>query len=201
MGRQPTPDDLVVPLPPEHATRRREGRLLEGIRNRSYCFKQFRDDLNRLGFRHRRGHDVRRTMAFAQPRGRRPKGHPRALHAHPSQERLVDRRLRDVPVEALCREVEKLVVKRHEPEHRAQMRCGGDVRARRWGRGPAPAGASPRASRRCSRSRSFTRLLRRSRVGKPSDFAGPGPRPAICHWRLVGFSRPGPRTPAKGQIP
>jgi hypothetical protein len=32
------------------------------MRDKSYCFKRFRDDLGWLGFRHRRGHDLRRTM-------------------------------------------------------------------------------------------------------------------------------------------
>jgi hypothetical protein len=34
----------------------------EGMRNKSYAFKRLREDLQALGFRHRRAHDLRRTM-------------------------------------------------------------------------------------------------------------------------------------------
>jgi integrase len=62
MGRQPTPDDLILPRPPDHANRRRKQWTPEGMRDKSYCYKRFRDDLALLAFRHRRGHDLRRTM-------------------------------------------------------------------------------------------------------------------------------------------
>ena len=39
MGRQPTPDDLIVPMPPEAALRRRSDWTPEGMRNKSYCFE------------------------------------------------------------------------------------------------------------------------------------------------------------------
>jgi integrase len=123
MGRQPIADDLIVPLPPEHATRRREGRLLEGMRNRSYCFKRFRDDLKLLGFRHRRGHDLRRTMvSLSREDGARKDILELCTHNPRSSGSSIDV-YTTFPWEALCREVEKLVVRRHEPEHRAQMRA------------------------------------------------------------------------------
>ena len=61
MGRQPTADDLIVPLPADHAVRRRTLWTPDGMRDKSYCFKRFRDDLGLLRCRHRRGHDLRRT--------------------------------------------------------------------------------------------------------------------------------------------
>ena len=62
MGRSPTADDLIVPLRPEDVARRRDAREDGGMRNTSYSFKRLRDDLITLGLRHRRGHDLRRTM-------------------------------------------------------------------------------------------------------------------------------------------
>jgi integrase len=62
-GRSPGDDDLVVPLPfdpPKKQAPRnpRQG----GMRNKSDSFKRLRADLVLLGLRHRRGHDLRRTM-------------------------------------------------------------------------------------------------------------------------------------------
>jgi integrase len=62
MGRAPTPDDLLLPLPPEHSIRRRNNPEAEPMRSKTYCFKRLRDDLVVLGLRHRRGHDLRHTM-------------------------------------------------------------------------------------------------------------------------------------------
>jgi hypothetical protein len=62
MGRAPTLNDLVVPLPPDHAARRRGDPNAEPMRSKTYVFKRLRDDLKALGLRHRRGQDLRRTM-------------------------------------------------------------------------------------------------------------------------------------------
>ncbi len=55
-GRPPQEDDLVVPLPAGP-------RVPAGtMRTRHHSHKRLRKDLKALGFRHRRGHDLRRTM-------------------------------------------------------------------------------------------------------------------------------------------
>jgi|GEM_PF-1112731 len=61
MGWPPGPDDLLIPLPPEHAARRRGDRTRVPIRSKSYCQKRVTDDLMALALRHRREHDLRRT--------------------------------------------------------------------------------------------------------------------------------------------
>ena len=123
MGRQPMPDDLIVPLAPDHAARRRENPTREGMRNRSYCFKRFRDDLKLLGFRHRRGHDLRRTMvSLSREDGARKDILELCTHNPKKTGSSIDV-YTTFPWEALCREVEKLVVRRHDPRQRAQMRA------------------------------------------------------------------------------
>jgi hypothetical protein len=61
MGRAPTPKDLIIPMPPEHSARRRTKRG-DPMRDKTYSFKRLRSDLVALALRHRRGHDLRRTM-------------------------------------------------------------------------------------------------------------------------------------------
>jgi hypothetical protein len=62
MGRAPTPDDLIVPLPPDAAERRRS-RSGEPFRGHDYSGKRWRDeDLLALGWRHRRHYDMRATF-------------------------------------------------------------------------------------------------------------------------------------------
>jgi len=62
MGRKPEADDLIVPLPPEHAARRRS-RHGEAYRGHDYSGKRWRDaDLPTLGWRHRRHYDMRATF-------------------------------------------------------------------------------------------------------------------------------------------
>ncbi|HEY0881623.1 MAG TPA: site-specific integrase, partial [Archangium sp.] len=56
MGRPPTPDDLVLPLPPE--AKSKFGRW----RRKGFSYDRLERDLEVLGLRHRRGHDLRRTM-------------------------------------------------------------------------------------------------------------------------------------------
>jgi len=124
MGRQPTPDDLIVPMPPEHAARRREGRTLEGMRTRTYCFKRFRDDLKMLGFRHRRGHDLRRTMiSLSREDGARKDLLELCTH-NPSKKGSSIDVYTTFPWEAFCGEVQKLLVRRRTPDNVVDLRPG-----------------------------------------------------------------------------
>jgi integrase len=61
MGRPPGPDDLLLPLPPEDAGRRRGDRTRLPRRSKTYAYKRFKADLENLGLRHRREQDLRRT--------------------------------------------------------------------------------------------------------------------------------------------
>jgi hypothetical protein len=57
VGREPEPDDLVVPLPPDAAARR-QSRTGEPIRTDDYAGKRWRDeDLPMLGWRRRRSNE------------------------------------------------------------------------------------------------------------------------------------------------
>ncbi len=61
MGRLPTPDDLIVPMPAP--TKGKGYRApLGAIRTNSIVQKQFLKDLAMLGMRHRRGHDLRSAL-------------------------------------------------------------------------------------------------------------------------------------------
>ncbi len=57
MGREPGPDDLVVPCP-----YRVRLRSLGVMRDKNYSRKRLIEDFAALELRHRRGHDLRRTM-------------------------------------------------------------------------------------------------------------------------------------------
>ncbi|HET6613665.1 MAG TPA: site-specific integrase [Kofleriaceae bacterium] len=61
VGRHPEDDDLIVPLPPEVAARRKT-RAGDPHRNDDYVGKRWREDLPALELRHRRGHDMRATF-------------------------------------------------------------------------------------------------------------------------------------------
>jgi hypothetical protein len=62
MGRHPEPDDLIVPLPPEHAARRRT-RSGQPFRGHYYSGDRWRrEDLPTLEWRHRRHYDMRATF-------------------------------------------------------------------------------------------------------------------------------------------
>jgi integrase len=123
MGRQPTPDDLIVPMPPEHAARRREGPMREGMRSRTYCFKRFRDDLKMLGFRHRRGHDLRRTMiSLSREDGARKDLLELCTHNPKKKGSSIDV-YTTFPWEAFCGEVQKLVVRRRDPDNVVDIRA------------------------------------------------------------------------------
>ncbi len=62
VGRSPTADDLIVPLPSKAITRRR-AREGEPFRSHDYSGKRWREeDLPALGWRHRRHYDMRATF-------------------------------------------------------------------------------------------------------------------------------------------
>lgn len=63
IGRPPTEDDLIVPLPPDAAERRRSRVSLEPFRGANYSGLLWREtDLPALGWRHRRHYDMRATF-------------------------------------------------------------------------------------------------------------------------------------------
>ena len=123
MSRQPTPDDLIVPRPPDHAIRRRTLWTPEAMRDKSYCFKRFRDDLGRLGFRHRRGHDLRRTMvSLTREDGARKDILELCTHNPQKTGSSIDV-YTTFPWEALCAEVAKLRVQRRGPGDIVELRA------------------------------------------------------------------------------
>jgi integrase len=63
MGRDPTPNDLIVPMPPADAAKRTKRRDAEPFRTTYYSDRRWRDeDLPALGWRHRRHYDMRATF-------------------------------------------------------------------------------------------------------------------------------------------
>lgn len=63
MGRDPTPNDLLVPMPPGDAAKRTKRRDAEPFRTTYYSDRRWRDeDLPALGWRHRRHYDMRATF-------------------------------------------------------------------------------------------------------------------------------------------
>jgi len=123
MGRQPTPDDLVVPLPPDHASRRKVRGTAEGMREKGYCFKRFRDDLGLIGFRHRRGHDLRRTMvSLTREDGARKDILELCTHNPRKTGSSIDV-YTTFPWEALCGEVAKLRIQRRTPDNIVALRA------------------------------------------------------------------------------
>ncbi len=90
-GRAPGPEDLLVPLPPEHAQRRRGAHKGEPMRTKTYVFKRTREDLALLELRHRRSHDLRRTMiSLARTDGARAELLERCTHNPAKKERSID---------------------------------------------------------------------------------------------------------------
>jgi len=109
MGRAPGPDDLVVPRPPEHARRQRALRDPDGMRDKNYSRKCLMSDLGVLGLRHRRGHDLRRTMiSLARSDGARRDLLERVTHS-PKDDRSIDM-YTTFEWEAVCDEVAKLKI-------------------------------------------------------------------------------------------
>ena len=96
MGRAPTPDDLIIP------SRR-------GVnRSRHHSLEKFREDLERLGMRRRRQHDLRRTfISLARTDGARKDVLERVTHGNRGD--IVDM-YTELPWALLCDEVAKLKV-------------------------------------------------------------------------------------------
>ena len=104
MGRVPGPDDLVVPLP---ASLRVE---LGAMRKPDLSWRRLVVDLENLGLRHRRGHDLRRTMiSLARIDGAR--ADILRLCTHGASREIIDV-YTTFPWESLCAEVSKLKLDR-----------------------------------------------------------------------------------------
>jgi integrase len=110
MGRQPTPDDLIAPMPAPKFGRGYR-RPLGSMRTKSVVNEAFKEDLAALGMRHRRGHDLRRAfITLARTDGANKDMLELCTH-NPSKRRSVDV-YTSFPWEVFCAEVSKLKVKR-----------------------------------------------------------------------------------------
>lgn len=104
-GRTPTPDDLICPFPP--CSRSPQGRMRYLSRSQEF----FVEDLKTLGLRHRRGHDLRRTMiSLSLEDGARKDLLKYCTHGPPQGEGI-DAYI-TIGWEPLCTEIAKLKVKR-----------------------------------------------------------------------------------------
>jgi integrase len=107
-GRPPGPEDLVVPAPAEPG-RKGPHLALGAMRDRHYARKRLLVDLERLGFRLRRAHDLRRTgISLARGDGADRELLRRGSHAAPGD---VMSLYTSPEWEALCREVGKLRIR------------------------------------------------------------------------------------------
>jgi len=108
MRRPPGPDDLVVPFPASP-------HIAAGtMRDKNSSYKRLCKDLEVLGLRHRRGHDLRRTMiSLARTDGARKDILELCTH-NPGKGSTIDL-YTTFPWESLCAEVAKLDVKRAAP--------------------------------------------------------------------------------------
>lgn len=105
MGRAPGPDDLIVPLPA--GLRTKAGTMRD--KNRGY--KAITADLATLGLRHRRGHDLRRTMiSLARADGARTEVLERITHRRKGS--VMMDVYTEFPWEVKCAEIMKLNVRR-----------------------------------------------------------------------------------------
>jgi integrase len=105
MGRQPRPEDLVIP------TRHGKRIKLGSMRNKDYSCRKLKSNLALLGLRHRRGHDLRRTMiSLAREDGARKDLLELCTHT-PKRDAAIDV-YTEFPWPALCGEVAKLNVRR-----------------------------------------------------------------------------------------
>ena len=115
VGRPPRPDDLIVPLSPADAARRKSRRReLEPFRDKNYSGKRWREiDLPTLGLRHRRKHDTRATLiSLACDDGARPDIiEHRVTHTKKSRSAF-DGYRRGVQWEETCAEIMKLKIER-----------------------------------------------------------------------------------------
>ncbi len=106
MGRQPTSDDLIVPLP--------EGRRAKAgdMRRKHHTYKRWKKDLEALGLRHRRGHDLRRTgITLARQDGAQPDRLERCTHNVEKGHSTIDVYTAFM-WENLCEEINKMRISR-----------------------------------------------------------------------------------------
>ncbi len=119
MGRPPTPEDLVVPMP--RPTNRGPRVEFGGMRTDHHSYKRLVKDMEALGLRHRRGHDLRRTMiSLARTDGARKDILELCTHTPRKSGNTIDL-YTTFPWEALCAEVAKLQVQRHERGQLARL--------------------------------------------------------------------------------
>jgi hypothetical protein len=114
IGRAPAADDLIVPLPPHAAERRRSHAGLEPFRGVNYSGLLWREtDLPALGWRHRRHYDTRATfITLAIEDGADPEIlESRVTHARQSRSAF-DSYNRGPQWERTCAEVAKLRIAR-----------------------------------------------------------------------------------------
>ncbi len=112
-GREPTPDDLIVPLPPAAIAARRT-RTGEPFRGYDYSGKRWREeDLPALGWRQRRHYDMRATfITLALEDGADPLViETRVTHTKKTRSAFTGYN-RGLQWEATCREVAKLRIAR-----------------------------------------------------------------------------------------
>ena len=109
-ARAPGPDDLILPVTPRQAQGAEQGRA-GSMRDRHYTWKRAQRDLDALGLRRRRVHDLRRTgITLARGDGADRDILRRGTHAPP---RDVMELYTSVEWAKLCAEVAKLGVERH----------------------------------------------------------------------------------------
>ncbi|MDB4952621.1 MAG: Mx8p12A [Myxococcales bacterium] len=112
MGRSPTSDDLILPLPPAHQVRRSAGQRGDSHRDSDYSYKRWCRDLKALGLRHRRAHDARATfVTLALDDGADPNVVERLTHP-PKSRSAFGLYNRGTQWAIACREVSKLKVAR-----------------------------------------------------------------------------------------
>jgi hypothetical protein len=160
MGRAPGPDDLIVPLPPDAAVRRRS-RHGEPYRSNDYSGARWRDrDLPALGWRHRRHYDMRATfITLAIEDGADPDViETRVTHSRKARN-VFDGYNRGLHWERTCAEISKLRITRG-PQSTAieqPLPAGGEPEPLLFAAAPAsignipgksgsPRGAAPTAS-------------------------------------------------------
>jgi hypothetical protein len=111
MGRQPTDDDLILPLPPKHVARRRSI-VGDAHRDSDYSYKRWTADLALLKLRHRRGHDARATfITLCLDDGAEPHVIERITHT-PRSRNAFGLYNRGRQWDAACTEVAKLKISR-----------------------------------------------------------------------------------------
>jgi integrase len=154
MGRAPEPDDLIVPLPPKHAARRRS-RGGDAFRGHDYSGKRWREhDQPALGLRHRRHYDMRATfITLALEDGADPNViETRVTHTKRSRSAF-DGYNRGRQWEATCAEVAKLrITRRLATELATVIALSADGHEKNRG-----GGGSRTRVRKCADTRSYAR--------------------------------------------